>query len=63
MEPLVSVLIWLLVFAVIAGIVYWIITLIPLPEPFKRIVMVVFLLIVCLIALLRLLPMLGMQLP
>lgn len=60
---LINVLIWLLVFLVIAGVVYYILTLIPLPEPFKRIAMVVFLLIICLIALFKLLPLLGMQLP
>lgn len=63
MEPLVSILIWLLVFGIIAGVIYWILTLIPLPEPFKKIVMVAFLLIVCLIALIKLLPMLGVGMP
>jgi len=47
----------------VAGIIYWILTLIPLPEPFKRIVMVIFLLIICLIALFKFLPMLGVAVP
>jgi hypothetical protein len=42
------ILIHLLVLLIVAGIAYWIISLLPLPEPFKSIVMVVALLIILL---------------
>lgn len=60
---MVAVLIWLLVFLIVAGVIYYILTIIPLPEPFKRIVMVVFMLIICLVALFKLLPLLGIAAP
>jgi hypothetical protein len=60
---MVAVLIWLLVFLIIAGVIYYVLTLIPLPQPFKQAVMVIFLLIICLIALFKLLPLLGIAVP
>jgi hypothetical protein len=60
---LISLLVWVLVFALIAGIVYYILTLIPLPQPFKNIVMVCFLLIVLLVVLAKFLPMAGVEVP
>ena len=56
---LISFLIFCLVLAIVAGIVYWILTLIPLPEPFKKIALVAFVLIILLIILSRALPLLG----
>lgn len=58
---MIEILVWLLVFMIIAGVVYYILTLLPIPDPFKTIVMVLFLLIILLIALLKLLPMAGIS--
>lgn len=44
----------LLILALIMGLCYWVITIIPLPEPFKTVVMVVFG-IICVIVLISLL--------
>jgi hypothetical protein len=44
-------LISLLVFALVAGLIYWLLTMLPIPDPFKRVVLVVFI-IVCVIYLL-----------
>lgn len=41
-------LIGLLVAVLIIGLIYWLITLIPLPDPFKTIVLVIFIIIVIL---------------
>jgi len=35
----------LIIFAVVAGLIYWLLTLLPIPEPFKNVVMVAFILI------------------
>jgi hypothetical protein len=56
---LIQLLIDILIFCVIGGIVYWIITLLPLPQPFKQIAVVVVLLILLLVALNWLLPLGG----
>ena len=57
---MISLLIQLLVFAVVAGLIYWILTQLPLPAPWGRIVLVVFG-VICLIIVLVyfLLPLLG----
>jgi len=60
---MINILIWLLVFLIVAGVIYYVLDLLPLPEPFKRIALVIFLLIVLLVALAKLLPMLGVSLP
>jgi hypothetical protein len=39
----------LLIFCIIIGLVYWVLQQHPLPEPFGRIVMVVFVVIACLV--------------
>lgn len=41
-----SLLITLLIYLVILGVVYWVITLIPLPPPFRTIALVIFALLV-----------------
>jgi hypothetical protein len=46
---MIDLLIGVMVFAIVAGFGYWILTLIPLPEPFKKIAIVAFLLICFLI--------------
>ena len=43
-----GILISLLILVIVAGIVYWIVTLLPLPQPFKNIVIVILLLILLL---------------
>lgn len=45
------VLISLLVFVIVAALIYWIVTLLPLPEPFRTLVLVIVLLILLLYAL------------
>ena len=62
-RAMISLLVSLLILAIVAGIIYWIITLIPLPEPFKNIALVCFMLIVLLVALFKLLPLVGLNLP
>ena len=44
-------LISLLVFALVAGLIYWLLTMLPIPEPFKKFVLVVFI-VICIIWLL-----------
>ena len=51
-----EVLISLLILCIVAAIVYWIITLLPLPSPFKEIALVILLLIFLIYALSNLLP-------
>lgn len=48
---MVGMLIQLLVLCLIFGIIYWVLTLLPLPEPFKMIALVIFALIVILVLL------------
>jgi len=48
---MISLLISLLIFALIAGVVWYVLTLIPLPPPFNTIVQLVFLLICVLVLL------------
>lgn len=50
----------ILVLVIVMGLVYWVITLLPLPEPFKQIAIVI-VLVVCLLYLLSLL--FGMATP
>jgi hypothetical protein len=47
-------LISVLFLAIVAGLIYWIIGMLPIPEPFKNVVMVIFLLI-CLVYLVSML--------
>lgn len=56
---LISLLVWLVVIGAILFIVWWGISQVPMPEPISTVVRVVFVLIVCLIAislLLQILP-------
>ena len=48
---MIALLINILILCIVGGIVYWIVSLLPLPAPFKRIAIVVLLLIFLLIAL------------
>jgi len=41
----------LLVFAFVAGLIYWLLTMLPIPEPFKKFVLVIFI-VICIIWLL-----------
>jgi hypothetical protein len=43
-----------LVTVIVLGLVYWIVTLLPIPEPFKKVALVIFL-VICLLYLLSLL--------
>lgn len=52
---MISILITLLVFVIVIGLVFYVLSILPLPAPWKTIVTV----IVCLIAILILLSMLG----
>ena len=52
---LVHLLVWLIVFCLIAGLVFYVVQLLPLPAPFKTIIVIA----VCLLLLLVLLNMLG----
>jgi hypothetical protein len=51
---MIGMLISLLVLAIIAGLCWWILGMLPLPPPFKNVVMVIFLLI-CLVYLVSML--------
>ena len=48
---MISLLITLIVFCIVAGLVYWLLTLLPLPDPFKTIIIVAFILILILVLL------------
>jgi len=60
---MIGLLIDLIILLIVAGIIYYIITLIPLPEPFKRIVMILALLILLLVVVGWLLPIAGIGHP
>ena len=51
-------LIQLLVFALVAGLIYWLLTMLPIADPFKKIVLVIFI-VICVIYLLGFLVPLG----
>lgn len=51
MDPLISLLVGLLVFAIVGGLVYWLVTLLPLPQPFKNIAIVAVVLILIVVLL------------
>jgi len=44
-------LISLLIFCLVAGLIYWLLTLLPIPDHFKKVVLVIFI-VVCIIYLL-----------
>jgi hypothetical protein len=44
-------LISLLIFALVAGLIYWLLTMLPIPDPFKKVVMVIFI-VLCIVYLL-----------
>lgn len=57
---MVDLLVSLLIFVVVAGCIYYVLTLMPLPEPWKQAALVIFAVIILLILLVKfLLPMLG----
>jgi hypothetical protein len=51
-------LITLLVAVIVAGLIYWLLTMLPIPDPFKKIVLVIFI-IICVIWLLSFSGLLG----
>ncbi len=59
MHGLIELLVTILVLAIVAGLVWWVLSLLPLPEPWGQIVRVCFILIILLIVLIRALPLLG----
>ncbi len=57
---MVDLLVSLLIFVIVAGVIYYVLTLVPLPEPWGRAVLVIFAAIVLIILLVKfLLPLLG----
>ncbi len=48
---MISLLITLIIFCIIAGLIYYLLTLLPLPQPFKNIIMVAFICILILVLL------------
>ena len=48
---MIALLVNILILVIIGAIVWWIVTLLPLPDPFKRIAMIIVLLIFLLVAL------------
>lgn len=48
---MISLLITLIIFCIVAGLIYWLLTMLPLPDPFKTIIMVAFILILILVLL------------
>lgn len=59
MNALISILVFLVIFAIIFGFVYYIVTLLPLPAPFKNIALIAVLLIGLLILIGKLLALSG----
>jgi len=58
---MIGLLIYLLVLCLVAGVVWYILNLLPIPQPFKQIILVVFLLILLLVILDMFLPLTGMS--
>ena len=58
---MISLLISILILLLFAGILYYIVTLLPLPAPFKNIALIILLLIVLLVLLMKLLPLVGVS--
>lgn len=52
----------LLVTIIILGLIYWVITMLPIPEPFKNIAMVI-LVVICLLYVLSMLFGMGAPMP
>lgn len=48
---MISLLVTLIVFCIVAGLIYWLLTMLPLPDPFKTIIIVAFILILILVLL------------
>jgi hypothetical protein len=48
---MIGLLISLIVFCIVAGLIYYLLTMLPLPEPFKAVVMAAFI-IICILVLL-----------
>jgi hypothetical protein len=44
-------LITLLIAVIVAGLIYWLLTMLPIPQPFKNVVMIIFI-VICIIWLL-----------
>lgn len=59
---LISVFVKILLLSIIAAVIWYVLTLLPLPAPFGQIIRIIFLLIVVLILLAILLPLLGIAL-
>ena len=51
-------LVGLLIFVIVVGLLYWCVTLLPLPQPFKNIALVI-LILICIIFLLNSLGVVG----
>ena len=60
---MIGALIHLIIVALILGLVYWVATMLPIPEPFKQIVVVVVLVVALIILLLLLLQLAGISAP
>jgi heme A synthase len=48
---MINLLITIIIFAIVAGLLYWLITLLPIPEPFKTIITVCSILVCVLLVL------------
>lgn len=59
---LIAVFVKILLLCIIAAVIWYVLTLLPLPAPFGQIIRIIFLLIVVLILLAILLPLLGVAL-
>ena len=55
-------LIHLVIELIVVGLIYWIVSMIPLPAPFAKIIQVVFIIIAVFIVLVFLLPLAGLHL-
>lgn len=55
---LIGLLINLLIWGIVLGLIYWLLTMLPIPEPFKKFVLVLFILI-CILVLLGSVGFLG----
>jgi hypothetical protein len=60
---MISLLVTVLVLCIIFGLVWWILTLIPLPAPFSRVAQVVVAVIFCIVLIYMLLPLIGVHAP
>lgn len=58
---LINLIVWLLIVGILVALVYWVVDVIPIPQPINRIIKVVLIVLVCLVVILMLLNLIGVS--